>query len=93
MIPISPTLQKILDRRKLGPDSSELPATAYMFRNEVGELMKKEFVGALWRATCKAANVKELHFHDLRREFGSQLLEAGHRSTPCAMHSAIRASR
>ena len=31
----------------------------------------------LWRATCATANVDDLHFHDLRREFGSRFLEAG----------------
>jgi hypothetical protein len=36
------------------------------------------------RPCCEAAKVQDLHFHDLRREFGSQLLEAGRRSTGCA---------
>ena len=33
-------------------------------------------VGA-WRLTCQRARIRGLHFHDLRREFGCQLLEAG----------------
>ena len=34
---ISPTLQKVLDRRRKGPDGVELPATTHVFGNAVGE--------------------------------------------------------
>jgi integrase len=30
-----------------------------------------------WKAACRRARVTGLHFHDLRREFGSRLLESG----------------
>ena len=30
-----------------------------------------------WRATCRRAKIEDLHFHDLRREFASRLLESG----------------
>src|SRR5207244_2163732 len=30
-----------------------------------------------WRAACRRAGIKDLHFHDLRREFASRLLESG----------------
>jgi hypothetical protein len=35
---IATALRKILDRRKLGPDGKELPADAYAFGNETGEM-------------------------------------------------------
>jgi integrase len=46
-----------------------------VFGTETGE-HRKNFRGA-WDATCKAAGVEGLHFHDLRREFASRLLESG----------------
>jgi hypothetical protein len=30
-----------------------------------------------WRATCRRAGIRNLHFHDLRREFASRLRESG----------------
>ena len=76
-VPVMPTLRKILDRRRLGPDGSKHPDTAFVFGNEVGEEMKKRRLCALWLETCERAKVTNLHLHDLRREAASQLLEAG----------------
>jgi len=76
-IPIMPTLQKILQRRKLGPDGAELALDAFVFGNEAGEVLTRKRLCDLWRATCERAKVKNLHLHDLRGEAGSQLLEAG----------------
>ena len=76
-IPIMPTLRKILDRRKVGPDGNELAPTAYVFGNEVGDILARRYLCKLWLATGDRAKVKNLHLHDLRGEAGSQLLEAG----------------
>ena len=38
-VPIMPTLQAILDRRRIGPDSTDLAETAHVFGNEVGEML------------------------------------------------------
>jgi integrase len=43
--------------------------------NEVGEQIGS--IKTAWRATCRRARIRGLHFHDLRREFGSRLLESG----------------
>lgn len=43
--------------------------------NEIGESIAS--VKTAWRAACRRAAIAELHFHDLRREFGSRLLEPG----------------
>jgi integrase len=39
-IPITPTLQAILDRRQLGPDGSKLPSSAYVFRSAHGRRVR-----------------------------------------------------
>ncbi len=76
-ITITPTLQKILDRRKVGPDGDEPSDSAYVFGNETGELVGRRRLCRLWLATCERAKVKNLHLHDLRREHATQLSEAG----------------
>jgi integrase len=77
VIPVSPTLRKLLDRRRIGPDGEELPTTAHVFGNEVGEPISRRLANRWWNASLKAAKIVDLKFHDLRHEFGSQLLEAG----------------
>jgi integrase len=76
-IPISPTLKRVLERRRKGPDGSDLCTDAYVFGNAVGEPISRRLANRWWAAACKAAKIDDLHFHDLRHEFGSQLLEAG----------------
>jgi hypothetical protein len=40
-------------------------------------LRKAKSVRTAWRATCRRAGIENLRFHDLRREFGSRVLESG----------------
>ena len=61
--------------RRHGPDGKELASDAHIFGNEIGEPIAS--VKTAWRATCRRAEIRGLHFHDLRREFGSRLLESG----------------
>jgi integrase len=74
-IPIGPRLKAELEMRRHGPDGKELPESAHIFGNELGEEIAS--VKTAWRATCRRAGIHDLHFHDLRREFGSRLLESG----------------
>ena len=74
-LPISKTLRKVLDRRELDPDGEELPPTAYVFGNEVGERVGS--VKTAWLGTCRRAKIADLRFHDLRHEAGSRRLEEG----------------
>jgi len=76
-IPITQHLRGILEMRRHAPDGTELPPTAYVFGNAIGEAMPKERAGELWRATCRWAKVVDLHFHDCRREFACRLMESG----------------
>jgi integrase len=77
MIPISSTLRKVLDRRRRAPNGEDLPATAHVFGNAVGEPIARRLSNTWWNVATKAAKIDDLHFHDLRHEFGSQLLESG----------------
>lgn len=43
----------------------------------MGEPVSRRLANRWWAATCATAQIADLHFHDLRHEFGSQLLEAG----------------
>lgn len=74
-IPVGPRLRAELEMRRHGPDGKELATDAHIFGNEIGEPIAS--VKTAWRATCRRAGIRGLHFHDLRREFGSRLLESG----------------
>ena len=58
--------------RNLAADAT-LPGDLHPFGNELGERVG-DFRTA-WRLACKRAGITSLHFHDLRRESGSQLAE------------------
>jgi len=67
-----------------------------VFGDEVGQRVKS--VKTSWENTRRRANVQGLHFHDLRREFASRLLESpgvalrdvaswvGHRAVTSTFH-------
>jgi integrase len=74
VIPISSHLRAVLELRRHMPDGKERAPNAYVFGNEVGEQVKS--IRTAWELTCKKASITDLHFHDLRREFASRLLES-----------------
>lgn len=74
-VPVSTRLRAVIALRELAPDGKRHEPTAYLFGNEAGEQVKS--IKTAWRATCRRAGIEGLHFHDLRREFGSRLLESG----------------
>jgi integrase len=74
-IPIGSRLRAELEMRKHGPDGKEHAPDAFVFGNDCGEQVAS--IKTAWRATCRRAGIAGLHFHDLRREFGSRLLESG----------------
>lgn len=75
ILPVPWPLAAILDMRETAPDGQRHGADAYVFGNEVGERVLR--VQTAWETCCRAAGIVGLHFHDLRREFGSRLLDAG----------------
>lgn len=76
ILPISTRLHAELEMRRLDPAGQEFKPTDYVFGNECGERVKS--IKTAWRAACRRAEIEDLHFHDLRREAGSRLLESGH---------------
>jgi integrase len=75
LIPVGPRLRAELEMRRTDVAGHEFGPDAYVFGNEVGEQIGS--IKTAWRATCRRAGITGLHFHDLRREFGSRLLESG----------------
>jgi integrase len=76
-IPVIQRLRATLEMRQHAPDGTRLPPEAYVFGDAIGEPVRKERAGSLWRATCARPGIANLHFHDLRREFACRLMESG----------------
>ena len=76
-VPISPRLHAILEMRRLDPDGHKHGPDAYVFGNELGEPGVSKTIEDWWRKACARAQITDLHFHDLRREAASRLLEGG----------------
>ena len=74
VLPISSNLRAVLELRRHAPDGREHGPSVYVFGNEVGEQVKS--IRTAWELTCERAEIRDLHFHDLRREFASRLLES-----------------
>ncbi len=74
-IPVGTRLQAELEMRRHDPKGKEFPLDAHVFGNEVGEAVGSIVKG--WRLACARAGIRDLNFHDLRREFASRLLESG----------------
>ena len=72
-IPISQRLRAELEMRRTDPKGELFPPSAYVFGNKVGERVKS--TKKAWLGTCRRAGIVGLHFHDLRREFASELHE------------------
>ncbi len=74
VVPIGPTLRAELAMRTTGPDGQTLAPSAFVFGNGCGERVVS--IRTAWALACKRAKILDLHFHDLRREFASRLLES-----------------
>ena len=72
-VPMTSRLREVLNTRRHNVDGQEFPGTAHVFGNEAGE--RRVVIKQDWKAAVDAAGIKGLHFHDLRREFASRLLE------------------
>lgn len=74
-VAVSPRLRAVLEMRRDGPDGEELALDTFVFGNEVGE--RQDSIKVAWQGTCQRAGISGLTFHDLRREYGSRLVEGG----------------
>ena len=72
-MPFSQRLHAMLEMRRHDPDGEVHGPDAYVFGNALGERVKS--IKTAWRLTCARAQITGLHFHDLRREAASRLLE------------------
>lgn len=72
---VTPRLADVLAERRNAPDGKAHPPTAYVFGDAVGG--KYDGIKTGWGSACKKAGIENVHFHDLRRTFGSRLLERG----------------
>ena len=72
-VPMSRRLRAVLDMRRHAPDGTRHGPDQCVFGNGVEEPVKS--VRTAWENTCRRANIEDLHFHDLRREFDSLLRE------------------
>ena len=61
--------------RRLAPDGLPHPPEAYVFGDKCGGRLLEHKTA--WGNACRRAGIVGLHCHDLRREAGSRLLEAG----------------
>lgn len=75
LIPVGTRLRAELEMRRYDPDGKEHTGDRFVFGNECGEEVAR--ITTAWRATCRRAGISNLHFHDLRREFASRLMESG----------------
>ena len=74
-VPIMSRMRGVLDSRRKGLDGAPHADDRFVFGNEAGEPIKR--VRHAWDNTCRRAKILDLNIHDLRREFGSRLLESG----------------
>ncbi len=72
-VPLTSRLRAVLETRKHDPSGNEFGAGSYVFGDEIGE--KRESIREDWDECRRMAGIVGLHFHDLRREFASRLLE------------------
>jgi integrase len=81
-VPVGSRLRAVLEMRRHGPNGKPFPAASFVFGNEAGERIAS--IKTAWRGACRRAALADLHFHDLKRTFGSRLLESG------AQHHVVR---
>jgi integrase len=74
-IPISPRLLAILKMIEHDPAGNPHPPIGFVFGDRIGRQVKDP--KKAWLKCCREAGITELHFHDLRHEAGSRMLEAG----------------
>jgi integrase len=73
-IPMTARLRSVLEMRRCDPLGNKLGPDCYVFGTETGEMSKS--VKTAWENTRKRAGITGLHFHDLRREAASRLMES-----------------
>ncbi len=68
-------LRQVLNFLRTDASGQRKPSDAPVFSNEVGEPVR--YFQTAWRATLRRAGIEDLHWHDLRHEYASRLVEQG----------------
>ena len=63
------------DKQMAHPKEREWTPDDYVLGNEIGERVPD--IQTAWQGACQRAEIRNLHFHDLRHEAGSRKLEVG----------------
>jgi len=74
-VPMTSRLRGVLEMRRTDIADQDFPSTAYVFGNRVGEQTSYSAFKKGWKRAYTKAGITGLHFHDLRRELASRLLE------------------
>jgi integrase len=74
-VPVLSNVQAVFDFLKLDANGDEKPAEGHVFSNEVGEPVKS--FRTAWEKALTRANIRDYHWHDLRHEYASRLVESG----------------
>ena len=74
-VPMTQRLRGVMEMRRTDVSGEDFPVTAYVFGNRVGEMTSYAAFKKGWKRAYEKAGIVGLHFHDLRREFASRLLE------------------
>ena len=74
VVPVGQRLGAVLEMVRTDPAGEPLGPDAYVFGDEAGGSIGS--VKTAWRTVCAKAEIADLHFHDLRREFACRLLES-----------------
>jgi integrase len=74
-VPMTSRMRGVLEMRRTDISGEDFPATAYVFGNRVGARTSYAAFKKGWKRAYTKAGITGLHFHDLRREFASRLLE------------------
>lgn len=75
VLPISGRLLKVLEKRQLDPYGEPWGDERFVFGDEFGN--KRVTFRRAWESALRRAGIKGLHWHDLRGEMASRMLEAG----------------
>jgi len=74
-VPMTSRLRAVMEMRRTDVTGDDFPPTAYVFGNRIGERTSYPAFKKGWKQAYTKAGISGLHFHDLRREFASRLLE------------------
>lgn len=74
-VPILPNVQAVFDFLRCDAAGNEKPLETAVFSNEVGDPVRS--FRTAWSKALRRAKIDDYHWHDLRHEFATRILESG----------------